>query len=50
MIRPDDPDFDTLLNGNFPGVERLAGYAIIRPYLVLVRNDTAHLPKAYSIE
>ncbi|MGC1604035.1 MAG: hypothetical protein WA748_00825 [Candidatus Acidiferrum sp.] len=50
LIHPDDPDFDTLLSANFPGIERLDGYSVVRPYLVLVRNDTAHLPKAYSIE
>jgi hypothetical protein len=49
LIHPDDPDFDTLLNGNFTGVDNLDGYSAIRPYLVLLRNDTAHSIRAYAI-
>jgi hypothetical protein len=50
LIHPDDQDFETLLNGNFPGVERLDGYSIFRPYLVLLRNDTSHFAKGYAVE
>ncbi|MGC1485459.1 MAG: hypothetical protein WA789_16820, partial [Candidatus Acidiferrum sp.] len=32
LIHPDDPDFDTLLSANFPGIERLDGYSVVRPY------------------
>lgn len=49
LIHPDDPEFETLLNGNFPGLESLDGYAIFRPYLVLLRNDTSHIVRAYMM-
>ena len=49
LIRPDDADFDTMLNSNFPGLERLDGFAIFRPYLVLLRNDTSHIGRAYMM-
>jgi len=49
LIHPDDPEFETLLNSNFPGLERLDGFAIFRPYLVLLRNDTSHAVRMYMM-
>ena len=49
LIHPDNPEFETLLNSNFPGLERLDGFAIFRPYLVLLRNDTSHIVRAYMM-
>lgn len=49
LIHPDDPDFETLLNSNFPGLERLDGYAVFRPYLALLRNDTPHIVRVYMM-
>ena len=40
LIQPNDPSFDNLLTTNFPGLDRLDGYATYRPFLVLLRNDT----------
>jgi hypothetical protein len=50
LIHPEDPDFDTLLNTNFPGLERLDGYSAFRPYLVLMRNDASQSARAYAVE
>lgn len=50
LIHPDDQGFDALLNDNFPGFEKLDGYAALRPFLVLLRNDTSHAASAYSLE
>jgi len=49
LIHPDDPEFEALLNGNFPGLERSNGFAIFRPYLVLLRNDTSHAVRVYKV-
>jgi hypothetical protein len=49
LIHPDDTEFETLLNGNFPGFEMLDGFAIFRPYLVLLRNDTSHAVRVYKV-
>jgi hypothetical protein len=50
LIHPDDPEFESLLNANFPGIELIEGYAIFRPYLILLRNDSAQEVRAYTIE
>ena len=49
LIQPNDPGFDDLLTTNFPGLDSLDGYATYRPFLVLLRNDTLHSARAYSI-
>jgi hypothetical protein len=50
LISPDDPQFETLLNANFPGLENLVGYQGMRPYLVLLRNDTPYAVSALTVE
>ncbi len=50
LIRPSDPGFDGLLTENFPGLEKLDGYAVYRPFLVLLRNDTTYTVRAYILQ
>jgi hypothetical protein len=50
LIQPNDSSFDQLVSTNFPGLDRLDGYAIYRPFLVLLRNDTSHVVRAYMIQ
>jgi hypothetical protein len=50
LIHPSDPGFDSLLTANFPGLENLDGYAVYRPFLVLLRNDTSHAVRAYLLQ
>lgn len=50
LIRPGDSGFDALLSENFPGLEKLDGYAVYRPFLVLLRNDTPHAVRAYMLQ
>jgi hypothetical protein len=50
LIRPSDPGFDALLTENFPGLEKLDGYAGYRPFLVLLRNDTTYAVRAYMLQ
>lgn len=49
LIRPNDPEFGALLNSNFPGLENLDGFSVLRPYLVLLRNDGQHAARAYAV-
>ena len=50
LIRPSDSGFDALLTANFPGLDNLDGYAVYRPFLVLLRNDTSHTVRAYMLQ
>jgi hypothetical protein len=50
LIHPNDPEFDNLLTANFPGLDKLDGYALYRPFLVLLRNDTSHAVSAYMLQ
>ena len=50
LIQPNDPSFDNLLTTNFPGLDRLDGYATYRPFLVLLRNDTQNTVRAYMLQ
>jgi hypothetical protein len=50
LIHPDDSDFQPLLDARFPGFSSLNSYSTIRPFLVLLRNDTPQLATAYVIE
>jgi hypothetical protein len=50
LIRPDDREFASLLAENFPRLEALQGYALYRPFLVLLRNDTPYAARAYSVQ
>ena len=50
LIHPNDTGFDNLLTTNFPGLASLDGYAIYRPFLVLLRNDTALTVRAYMLQ
>lgn len=49
VIHPDDADFDLLMNKNFFTFDGLADYRAIRPFLILLRNDSAHSIRAYAI-
>lgn len=49
LIRPGDPDFDSMLDTNFPGLRQQNEYSAIRPLLILLRNDTSHAAVAYTI-
>ncbi len=50
LIKPTDPNFDTTLNIYFPGISQEDGYQqAIRPFLVIVRNDTSMSAAAYAI-
>jgi hypothetical protein len=49
LIHPNDPEFEPLLNSNFPGLEGLDGFAVFRPYLVLLRNDGQYSARAYTV-
>jgi hypothetical protein len=49
LIPANDPEFETLLNTNFPGLESLDGYAVFRPYLAFLRNDTSRPARAYQM-
>ncbi|MGB2644097.1 MAG: hypothetical protein WBG02_07005 [Candidatus Acidiferrum sp.] len=49
VIHPDDAEFDSMLESNFPGVDRLDGYSTVRPYLVLLKNDSSRTVRAYKV-
>lgn len=50
LIKPTNPDFESMLDTYFPGISLEAGYQqAIRPFLVIVRNDTALPAVAYAI-
>jgi hypothetical protein len=50
LVHPEDSAFDSLLNANFPGIQNLESYGAIRPFLVVLRNDTSHRGRAYVIQ
>lgn len=50
LIKPSDPNFDSTLESYFPGLSVEDGYQqAIRPFLVIVRNDTGLPAVAYAI-
>lgn len=50
LIKPTDPDFEGMLDTYYPGISDQEGYQnSIRPFLVIVRNDTSELAIAYAI-
>jgi hypothetical protein len=50
LIRPSDPIFDGMLDSYFPGLSDEAGYRTsIKPFLVIVENDTALPAVAYAV-
>jgi hypothetical protein len=50
LVGPGDPNFDALLNANYPGLEDLDSFKAIRPYLAILENETSHAAKAFAIE
>jgi hypothetical protein len=51
LIHSTDSQFDSLLTQNYPGLlQTLADYPTVRPFLVLLSNETTHSAPAYSIE
>ena len=49
LIQPRDAEFDQLLRDNFPGFDGLDGYAVFRPFLAILRNDTQQAATAYVV-
>lgn len=51
LIKPTDQDFDNTLNTYFPGLSLENGYKeAIKPFLVIVKNDTALPAAAYALQ
>ncbi len=51
LILPTDSQFDSVVTQNYPGLlQTLASYRTVRPFLVLLINQTGHSATAYSIE
>jgi hypothetical protein len=50
LKHPGDSDFDAILNARYPGFADLENYRAIRPFLVLMRNDTPHSAMSYAIK
>lgn len=49
LINATNPAFDQILEGYFPGITSVEQYQSIRPFLVLLRNDSSLSAKAYAI-
>ncbi len=50
LIKPSDPLFEGMIDTYYPGISQEPGYQTsIKPFLVLVRNDTALPAVAYAI-
>lgn len=49
LLQATDPEFDRLLDANFPGFDRLDGYKTFRPFLAILRNDTTHTVRSYML-
>jgi hypothetical protein len=50
VVRPGDPEFDSLLKANYPGIEDIEEYQLARRFIVLLRNDTPIAANAYLVE
>lgn len=50
LKQPGDVEFDSLLNDNFPGIANLEGFKAIRPFMVLLRNDSQKRVMAYVVK
>jgi hypothetical protein len=50
LMHPQETDFEAILNASYPGFTNLDNYRAIRPFLVLVRNDSSHSAMSYAIE
>lgn len=49
LIQPNNPNFDTVLNQNFPGLQQLAAYQNMRPFLLILQNGTSYPVEAYAV-
>jgi hypothetical protein len=49
LIQPENPDFDTVLNQNFPDFQKFDAYQKIRPFLAILQNGTSYPVAAYSV-
>ena len=49
LVQPGDPDFSILIDTYYPGLRSLPDYESIRPFLGLLRNDTASTAYAYAV-
>ena len=50
LVKPTDPDFESTLDSYFPGLSLEDGYQqAIRPFLVILRNDSGLPAAAYAI-
>jgi hypothetical protein len=49
MVSPSQSDFVALLDRYFPGITGMSSFQSLRPYLVLIRNDTAPAAVAYAV-
>lgn len=49
LIKPSDPRFDDMIDINYPGLSHESAYQSMRPFLVIVRNDTGLPAVAYAI-
>jgi len=50
LIYANDPQMDPLLKASFPGMENIIGYQAMRPFFLLVRNDTPYPVSAFTVE
>lgn len=50
LINPSDANFSALLDEYFPGVSSVPNFQNMRPYLMLIRNDTALPAVAYALK
>jgi len=50
LISPGDPGFDSELSSDFPGISGLPNFEALRPFLVILRNDTSRTARAYAVE
>jgi hypothetical protein len=49
VITPDDSNFDDEMALDFPRYVRLKKYPAMRPYMVILRNDTDRTARAYDV-
>ncbi len=50
LIRPDDQEFETVLEEKYPGLQNLDCYAIVRPFLLVLKNSSSHSAVAYAVD
>lgn len=49
VIPSSDPAFGSECNLNFPGFSGITNYDILRPWMVILRNDTGRVARAYAV-